>query len=163
MGRSLVGYRPGGPKESDTAEGLSTRGHQGAVCDGAQDGLRRLVGSVSGLGSGWTCPPGSKQAEMALGWWYLLELTLTWALKDQGRRAFVRKGIPGAGAGAALPGPGEVSPAEGAASAEAWRQAGGPRACSGARSPAGSQPVVAGAAGVTPGKQQQERGGRDLI
>ena len=33
---------------------------------------------------------------MALGWWCLLELTLTWALKDQGRRGFVRKGIIGA-------------------------------------------------------------------
>lgn len=55
-----------------------------------------LVGSVSGLGSGWTCPPGRKQAEMALGWWYLLELTLRWVLKDQGRRAFVRKGSTGA-------------------------------------------------------------------
>ena len=50
-----------------------------------------LVGSMSGLGSVWTCPPGAKQAEMALGWWYLLEQTLTWVLKDQGRRALSGK------------------------------------------------------------------------
>ena len=55
-----------------------------------------LVGSVSGLGPVWTSPLGRKQAEMALGWWYFLEQTLTWVLKDQGRRAFVQKGITGA-------------------------------------------------------------------
>lgn len=26
-------------------------------------------GVCLGWGSGWTCPPGSTQAEMALGWW----------------------------------------------------------------------------------------------
>ena len=94
-----------------------------------------LVGVCLGWGSGWMCPPGSMQAEMALGWWCLLELTLTWALKDQGRRGFVRKGIIGTLAGAALPDPGEILLMEGTTSAEAWRQAGGPRACSGGQEP----------------------------